>query len=113
MNNEIKLIKNNDNRTDSDLEWVKEFNEFLKGKVPYSITMGRGHAPKLSAKKAMAIIWYLQEHFPLLPDHIEKCDVCDELFDSYSEGLYWETKCKHYCGSCQYIVPENYDRGKK
>lgn len=112
MENEISLLKNNDNRTDTDLEWVNEFYKFLQGEIPETISIGKGHKPKMSVKKAWSIIWYLQEHFPLLPDHINKCDNCDELFDCWSEGIYWETKGKHYCGCCQHLVPENYDRGR-
>lgn len=113
MDNEIKLFKNNDDRTDSDLEWITEFYEFLQGQIPESIHLSRGHAPKMTPKKAMAIIWYLQEHFPILPDHIEKCSNCDSLFDTWSSGIYWETKGKHFCNGCEHLVPENYDRGKK
>lgn len=112
MNNEIKLLKNNNNRSDTDLEWVYEFYQFLQGEIPDGIHLGRGHAVKLSPKKAMAIIWYLQEHFSILPDHIERCYICDGLFDSYSEGIYWETKGRHYCGACDHLVPNNYDKGK-
>lgn len=113
MDNEIKLLKNNDKRTDNDLEWIQEFYEFLQGTQPDSIRLVRENAPKMTHKKAFAIIWYLQEHFPVFPDHIERCDNCGELFDTDSEGLYWETKGKHYCGGCCDIVPYNYDRGKR
>ena len=34
MENEIKLLKNNDKRADSDLEWIQEFYMFLQGEVP-------------------------------------------------------------------------------
>jgi hypothetical protein len=110
---DIQLLKNNEKRTDTDLEWVTEFYEFLQGHLPDSIGMGRGHQPKMSAKKAWSVIWYLQEHFPIIPDQIEKCSNCDNLFDSWSGGIYWETKGKHFCDSCSYLVPENYDRGKR
>jgi hypothetical protein len=113
MDNEIKLLKNNDHRTDTDLEWLQEFYEFLQGKQPETIRLGKGYAPKLKQKKAFAIIWYLQEHFPVFPDQIERCDVCGELFDSHSEGIYWESKGKNFCGGCDYQVPKNYDRGKR
>lgn len=113
MENEIKLLKNNDERTDSDLDKIKEFYRFLTGdKIPKTIRLGRGHAPKMSEKKAFAIIWYLQEHLSILPESIERCSVCGELFDSNSEGIYWESKGKHYCGGCDDLVPMNYDRGK-
>jgi len=111
--NKITLLKKNDHRTDSDLEWITEFYEFLKGKVPASIQLKKGGNPKLNEKQAYSIIWYLQEHFPLLPDTIEQCDTCGCLYDSYSSGLYWETKGKHYCNGCEYLVPTNYDRGRK
>lgn len=109
----IKLRKNNDDRTDTDLEWVDEFYRFLQGDIPKNISIGRGHKPKMSQKKANTIIWYLQEHFPILPENIERCDTCGELFDRHSSGIYWETKGKHYCGGCDYLVPENYDKGKR
>lgn len=100
MKNKITLLKNNDKRADTDLEWVNEFYEFLQGNVPEKITLARGHKPKLSKKKAFAIIWYLQEHFSILPDQIEQCDVCGDLYDSWSSGHYSEKQGKHYCGSC-------------
>jgi hypothetical protein len=113
MKNEIKLLKNNDERTDSDLEWVDEFYQFLQGVIPESIHVSRGHKVKLSPKKAMSIIWYLQEHFPVLTDTIESCHNCKGLFDSANSGIYWETKGRHYCGGCDHLVPENYDKGKR
>jgi len=107
---EIQLLKNNDHKDWDDLQWVEEFNEFLTGAAPKTITMGRGHQPKLSAKKAYSIIWYLQEHFPLLPDHIEKCDHCNNLFDSYSTGYWCESRGKHFCDqTCE----EYYNRTHK
>lgn len=109
MKNEIQLLKNNDNRTDSDLEWVTEFYEFLKGNMPKSIHLGRGSAMKLTEKKAFAIIWYLQEHFPVFPDTIERCSNCGDLFDTNCSGIHWESKGRHYCDGCDYLVPENYD----
>lgn len=87
--NEIKLLKNNDNKEFSDIEWVREFYYDLKEK-------------KLSKKKAFSIIYYLQEHFPLLPDHIEQCSTCGELYDSYSQGHHSDMTGKFYCcESCE------------
>jgi hypothetical protein len=112
MKDEIILLKNNDNRTDSDLEKVQELYRFLTGEeIPKAIHFIRGNVPKMSKNKAFSIIYYLQEHLPLLPDHIEKCSVCGDLFDDQETGIYWESKGKHYCGSCDYLVPDNYDRG--
>lgn len=113
MKNEITLIKNNAKKEQDDVEWIQGFYNFLKGEVPETMTLRRGHQPKMSEKKAFSIIYYLQEHLPVFPDRIERCDTCGFLFDSYSEGLYWESKGKHYCGSCEYLVPENYDNCKR
>ena len=113
MENQIHLLKNNDKRTDSDLEKIKEFFDFLTGTQPDSINLGRGHKPALSEKKAFSIIWYLQEHLSIFPDQIEKCDSCGDLYDSYSEGIYWESKGRFYCGCCCDQVPENYDQGRR
>ena len=109
MANEINLLRNNNERTDSDLEWIEEFYKFLQGTCPDSITLPRGHQPKMTSKKAFSIIWYLQEHFSILPDRVEKCSNCDGLYDADSEGLYWEAKGKHFCDGCEHLVPINHD----
>ena len=95
----MNLLRNNDNRDWSDVEWVQEFFDFLTGDLPDGISMPKSHQPKLTPKKAMAIIWYLQEKFPLIPDNIEKCDdpACNNIFDSNSQGFYSEKRGKHFC----------------
>jgi len=113
MDNEIKLLKNNDNRTDSDLEKIDEFYEFLQGNIPDCMQLRKRSIPKLTQRQAFSVIWYLQEHLSIFPDHIERCDICGNLYDSYAEGIYWESKRKFYCAACEYLVPYNYDRGKK
>lgn len=110
---EIKLFKNNSGRSLSDVEWIEEFYEFLQGGVLEGLVFGHGHKPKLSAKKAFAIIYYLQEYLPVFPDHIEKCWRCGCLFDSDSEGLYWQAKGRPYCGGCWHVVPRNYDNNNR
>jgi len=98
MENEIKLTKNNDERKLSDLELVTEFYDFLQGRNPEGIlTKGM----KLSKNKAFTIIWFLQEHLSVFPDHIEKCSKCGDLYDSHSCGFHSEAKGGvFYCGAC-------------
>ena len=95
----MNLLKNNDNRDWSDVECVQEFVDFLTVDLPDGISMPKRHKPKLTPKTAMAIIWYLQEKFPLIPDNIEKCDdpACNNIFDSNSQGFYSEKRGKHFC----------------
>lgn len=99
----LKLLKNNNNRDWEDVEWVQELYEFLVGEsIPDSITVGRGHQPKLTPSKANTIIWYLQEHLSVIPDHIEQCDTCKQWYNSWSQGHYSELTCKCYCSeSCE------------
>lgn len=85
MSNEIKLIKNNDKLDLSDVEWVKMFYRFLQQEM------------FLSNKKAFRIIYYLQEHLPVFPDHIEQCSSCDDLYDSESQGRHSDLTGKFYC----------------
>lgn len=85
MSEEIQLIKNNDNKELSDVEWISLFNDFLMGDL------------KLSCRKAFRIIYFLQEHLPVFPDHIEKCDTCGSIYDSWSQGHHSDMNGKFYC----------------
>ena len=67
MRNRINLLYDDGKQPDSDIEKVKAFYEFLKGDTQ-----------KLSKRQAFSIIYYLQEHLPLFPDNIEKCENCGE-----------------------------------
>lgn len=51
--------------------------------------------PKLSANKAFSVIWFLQEVMHCLPDNIEQCKVCKELYDTDSEGCYLDDQYKY------------------
>lgn len=111
--NEIKFQDNNHHGTEreewSDLEWIEEFSRFLQGDIPEGIHLGHGRTIRLSEKKAQTIIWYLQEHMRILPDHIERCDSCGDLFDSWNEGYHIESKGKTYCGGCDHLHPVRFD----
>lgn len=112
MNKQIKLLKNNDNRDWTDVDWLKEFYEFLTGTPPDSIIVSKRSQPVLSKEKAHAIIWYLQEHLPVFPDQIEGCDVCGEIYDSYAQGHYSELTGKSYC--CESCEPRGlYEREQR
>lgn len=94
------------------LEQISEFYEYLQGKsIPNGFSLSG--QPKLTAKKAYQIIYVLQEGMRIIPDTYEQCWSCKNLFDTHCGGLYWESKSRHYCEGCLYLVPENYDRGKR
>jgi hypothetical protein len=67
------------------IEQVQEFMAMLTGgELPEGMTMA--DQPDLSPAQAFSVIWYLQEHLRVLPDNIEMCAVCGELFDSHRDG---------------------------
>lgn len=90
---------------------VTELYEYLTDeKIPNGVCVKS--RPKLSKNKAWSLIWFLQEVTHCLPDHIEKCNECDELFDSNREGFMLDNQYElngktlprkywgHYCDNC-------------
>lgn len=66
---------------------LEEFYEFLQGKtVPDKFHLT--NKPKLSANEAFTVIYVMQEYLHLLPDSIEQCQECLQLYDSDCEGYY-------------------------
>ena len=51
--------------------------------------------PKLSASKAFSVIWFLQEVMHCLPDNIEQCKDCKELYDTDSSGCHLDDQYKY------------------
>ena len=39
----------------------------------------------------------------MLPDHIEMCDECERMYDTESEGCYYEIEGKNFCGACEHL----------
>lgn len=69
-----------------EIEQFEEFMDMLTGKgLPEGMTMQ--HQPQLSCRQAFSVIWFLQEHMDILPDNIEQCRVCEELFNCHCEGF--------------------------
>ncbi len=63
------------------LEQVEELYDMLKGeKLPEEYYMLK--LPKLSADVAFSVIWFIQERLQIIPDKYEKCEACDEIYDS-------------------------------
>ncbi len=71
--------------------------------------------PKMSRKHAFSVIWFMQEIIHCLPDHIEACRSCGDLFDTDCEGYHLDdqydlkgkTLPKKYWGCwCDNCVPD-------
>jgi len=103
---DMKLGKiKSDNR--SDLHKINEFYRFLTNEeVPDNITLSNHYTPKMTEKKAFAIIWYLQEYLSVFPDDIERCFNCGNLFCTGNSGTYCEKKKKHFCDACEWCRDE-------
>lgn len=70
----------------SDLERTEELFAFLQGKLPKGFVVPAKEHPKLTADQAWTVIWFLGNQYWQVSDHIERCDVCGDLYDSDSEG---------------------------
>ena len=94
-----------------DIDKVRELYDFLKnGDIPEGVIVSP--RPKLSAKQAWNVIWFLQKLTECLPSNFEKCDVCDGLYDRDSEGFLLDDQYKlkgktlpkkywgFYCSNC-------------
>jgi hypothetical protein len=97
-------------------EKTEEFYNFLQGEIPKSISIEKENDKiKLDKEKAFLIIWYLQEHYRIIPDNIEKCNECSELFNIHSQGGFCEKFKIFYCCSehmhkkCEYVYEGNCD----
>lgn len=108
MSERLKLFKNNTPfKEREDMDWIQEFNEFLQGKLPENISIPDEDIVKLTPNQAYSVLWYLREHFSILPDNFVKCDNCDDIFDDGKEGYYSEKGNDighHFCGACDHLI---------
>ena len=66
------------------LEKTDELMDMLTGEsLPYDMLMS--DQPQLTRARAFSVIWYLQEHLHIIPDHYEMC-TCGNLFDAHCSG---------------------------
>jgi len=87
----------------TDLERTEELFAFLQGRVPegYGIKPKKD-IPKLSADQAWTVIWYLGNQYWQVTDHVERCCVCGDLYESWAEGacLDYGKAPYHFCDPC-------------
>ena len=63
------------------LETIQALYDLLvRGDLPEGVEMES--LPTFTPRQAFALIWYLQEIAEVLPDNVEQCHRCEELFDS-------------------------------
>ena len=87
----------------NDLDRANELFAFLQGDVPKGFVLH--NVPKLDAPTAATVLYVLSEHFKgwFVPDSIERCDVCGDLYDSDEGGkmLNFGEKPYYFCDDCE------------
>ena len=85
-----------------DLEFTEELFAFLQGTVPDRCTIPDDHVPRLTADQAWTVVWYLGNLYWQVTDHVERCCVCGELYNTHCGGdcLDFGAAPYHFCGSC-------------
>ncbi|MFA5262373.1 MAG: hypothetical protein WC378_01010 [Opitutaceae bacterium] len=87
---------------DDDLGKTQELFEFLQGRTPDGYVIGPDHMPKLTPDQAATVIWYLGNQYWKVTDHVERCDVCGDWYDTWCEGA--TIDCPpvpiFFCGNC-------------
>ena len=66
------------------IEQANEFFDYLRGEIPEGFVGVK--SPKLSPRRAFDVIYILQEHLRVLPDHYSLCCKCNQLYDNWAEG---------------------------
>lgn len=89
-------------RDKSHLERTQELFAFLQGRIPEGYHIRRKKRPKLTADQAWTVIWYLGNQYWQVTDHVERCEVCGDLYDSNCEGdcLDYGGAPYHFCQNC-------------
>jgi hypothetical protein len=87
---------------DNDLERTQKLYEFLQGQIPEGYTVSRKLIPRLTAAQAWTVVWYLGNQYWKVPDTVERCDVCGDLFHTWQSGtcLDYGKAPYHFCDDC-------------
>ena len=87
---------------EKDLENTRELFAFLQGTVPEGHVIEQSHVPHLTPDQAATVIWYLGNKYWQVTDHVERCDVCGEWYNTWCEGATIDCAPPpiYFCGNC-------------
>jgi hypothetical protein len=90
------------NQSEIDLLNTKELFDFLQGEMPEGFQIPKKDIPRLTPDQAMTVIWYLGNKHWQVTDHIERCGVCGEIYDTWGAGfcLDYGREPYHFCDDC-------------
>jgi hypothetical protein len=96
--------------SEDQLGMVERLFAFLQGELPEGCKIAKSHLPKLTPDQAWTVIWHLGNLFWQVPDHIDRCDVCGNPYDTWRSGdcLDYGKGPYSFCDSC--INSEEYVR---
>lgn len=93
-----------------DVEQCEEIFNFLQGKIPNGYRLKDTQIPRLTPDQAWTVVWYIQNLYWELPDKVERCDVCGDLYDSECRGGHREDGPPYnFCDPCYDKVPPESD----
>jgi hypothetical protein len=95
-------MRNEEGEIRSTVDRTQELFDFLQGEVPENCRIDPARVPRLSSDQAWTVIWYLGNQYWQVTDHIERCGVCGDLFDTHSGGdcLDYGKPPYHFCENC-------------
>ena len=70
----------------TDLEVVEELYRFLQGEIPEGYQIRDERLPRLTPDQAWTVVWYLGNLYRQIPDRIERCELCGDIYDTWQEG---------------------------
>jgi hypothetical protein len=89
-------LEGNSMKEEIKFEQVEKFYKYLQGEIPVGFVGVK--SPRLSSRMAFHVIYILQEELRVIPDNIERCVRCGELYDTWKEGDHIGNG--FYCGCC-------------
>lgn len=87
---------------DKELELTRELFAWLQGEQSTEAERRKWKTPKLSSDQAWSVIHHLGNLYWQVPDAVDRCDVCGDLYHSSQEGrcLDFGRAPYHFCESC-------------
>ncbi len=77
-------------RQPTELERTRALFEFLQGSAPRGYSVPVGEMPRLTSDQAWTVVWYLGNQYWRVPDFIQRCDRCGDLYNSECDGGFRE-----------------------
>lgn len=87
---------------EDELTFTERVFNFLQGTLPEGTFVPKKEIPKLTPDQAWTVIWFLGNERREISDHVERCEVCGSLYDSWNAGdtLDYGKSPYSFCDNC-------------